>query len=92
MTLGSRIGVMRDGSLEQVDRPGAVYGRPVNTFVAQFVGSPAMNLIVPGMSPHWIGCRPSGAGRRSRWASVHTTSWSRRPMIRAPMPGESRNR
>jgi multiple sugar transport system ATP-binding protein len=51
MTLGTRIGVMRDGSLEQVDRPSVVYGRPVNTFVAQFVGSPAMNLIAPGLSP-----------------------------------------
>jgi multiple sugar transport system ATP-binding protein len=51
MTLGTRIGVMRDGALEQVDRPSVVYGRPVNTFVAQFVGSPAMNLIAPGVSP-----------------------------------------
>ena len=51
MTLGTRIGVMRDGTLEQVDRPSVVYGRPVNTFVAQFVGSPAMNLIAPRVSP-----------------------------------------
>jgi multiple sugar transport system ATP-binding protein len=51
MTLGTRIGVMRNGSLEQVDRPSVVYGRPVNTFVAQFVGSPAMNLIAPGDLP-----------------------------------------
>jgi multiple sugar transport system ATP-binding protein len=51
MTLGTRISVMRDGTLEQVDRPSVVYGRPVNTFVAQFVGSPAMNLIAPGVSP-----------------------------------------
>src|SRR5215510_12103589 len=51
MTLGTRIGVMRDGSLEQLDRPSVVYGRPVNAFVAQFVGSPAMNLIARGVSP-----------------------------------------
>ena len=35
MTLGTRIGVMRDGGLEQVDKPGVVYGRPANTFVAE---------------------------------------------------------
>jgi multiple sugar transport system ATP-binding protein len=48
MTLGTRIGVMRDGSLEQVDRPAVVYRRPANTFVAQFIGSPPMNLLAPG--------------------------------------------
>jgi len=51
MTLGTRIGVMRDGSLEQVDSPGVVYGRPANTFVAQFIGSPPMNLFAPGAIP-----------------------------------------
>jgi ABC-type sugar transport system ATPase subunit len=44
MTLGSRIAVMRDGAIEQLDAPRAVYDEPANTFVAQFVGSPAMNL------------------------------------------------
>src|SRR5262245_49966368 len=64
MTLGTRIGVMRDGRLEQVDRPGVVYGRPVNTFVAQFVGSPAMNLIAPGDLPSVgrLSPLPLGAG------------------------------
>jgi multiple sugar transport system ATP-binding protein len=64
MTLGTRIGVMRDGTLEQVDRPGVVYGRPVNTFVAQFVGSPAMNLIAPGdvaSMGRWSALRPGPA-------------------------------
>jgi ABC-type sugar transport system ATPase subunit len=44
MTLGSRIAVMRDGTIEQIDTPRAVYDEPANVFVAQFVGSPAMNL------------------------------------------------
>jgi multiple sugar transport system ATP-binding protein len=45
MTMGDRVAVMRDGKLQQVDRPQALYDRPVNLFVAGFVGSPAMNLV-----------------------------------------------
>src|SRR5262249_57139884 len=52
MTLGTRIAVMRAGALEQVDGPLTVYARPANTFVASFIGSPAMNLIEPGVSSH----------------------------------------
>ncbi len=44
MTMGDRIAVMKDGVLQQVDVPSAVYDRPVNSFVAGFIGSPAMNL------------------------------------------------
>jgi ABC-type sugar transport system ATPase subunit len=45
MTLGTRVAVMRDGSLEQVAPPTEVYSAPVNRFVAEFVGNPAMNLL-----------------------------------------------
>jgi multiple sugar transport system ATP-binding protein len=45
MTLGQRVAVMRDGRILQVDTPQALYGRPVNLFVAAFIGSPAMNLV-----------------------------------------------
>jgi multiple sugar transport system ATP-binding protein len=45
MTLGSRVAVMRDGRIQQVDSPTAIYARPVNLFVAAFIGSPAMNLV-----------------------------------------------
>jgi multiple sugar transport system ATP-binding protein len=45
MTMGDRVAVMREGRLEQVDGPQELYGRPVNLFVASFIGSPAMNLI-----------------------------------------------
>jgi multiple sugar transport system ATP-binding protein len=45
MTMGDRVAVMRDGRLQQVDRPQALYARPVNLFVAGFIGSPAMNLL-----------------------------------------------
>jgi multiple sugar transport system ATP-binding protein len=44
MTLGDRVAVMRAGVLQQVDTPRALYARPVNIFVAGFIGSPAMNF------------------------------------------------
>ena len=45
MTLGGRVAVMRDGAIEQVAPPLEVYGKPANTFVARFIGAPAMNLL-----------------------------------------------
>ena len=45
MTLAHRIAIMCDGRLQQYDTPANVYHRPANTFVAEFVGSPSMNLI-----------------------------------------------
>ncbi len=44
MTMGSRIAVMYDGMLQQLDTPQMVYDRPANRFVAGFIGSPAMNF------------------------------------------------
>jgi multiple sugar transport system ATP-binding protein len=45
MTLGDRVAIMRDGVLQQVAKPQELYDRPVNLFVAEFIGSPAMNLV-----------------------------------------------
>jgi len=45
MTLATRIAVMKDGVVQQFDTPQAIYDQPANTFVAGFMGSPAMNLI-----------------------------------------------
>jgi multiple sugar transport system ATP-binding protein len=45
MTMGDRVAVMKDGYLQQVDTPLNLYDRPVNLFVAGFIGSPQMNLI-----------------------------------------------
>src|SRR6478735_4745626 len=45
MTMGDRVAVMKDGYLQQVDTPLGLYDRPVNLFVAGFIGSPAMNLL-----------------------------------------------
>ena len=45
MTMGTRIVVMKDGLLQQVDTPTALYNKPCNMFVAGFIGSPQMNFI-----------------------------------------------
>ncbi len=45
MTMGDRVAVMKDGILQQVDTPLALYDAPKNLFVAGFIGSPAMNLM-----------------------------------------------
>jgi multiple sugar transport system ATP-binding protein len=45
MTLGDRVCVLRDGQLQQVDTPQALFEAPVNLFVAGFIGSPAMNFV-----------------------------------------------
>jgi multiple sugar transport system ATP-binding protein len=46
MTLGHRVAVLAGGKLQQCAAPRELYARPVNTFVAGFIGSPAMNLCV----------------------------------------------
>jgi multiple sugar transport system ATP-binding protein len=45
MTLADRIVVMNEGQIEQIGTPEELYARPVNTFVAGFIGSPTMNVI-----------------------------------------------
>jgi multiple sugar transport system ATP-binding protein len=44
MTLGNRVAVLKEARLQQCDTPRELYARPANTFVAGFIGSPAMNL------------------------------------------------
>jgi multiple sugar transport system ATP-binding protein len=55
MTMADRVAVMRDGVLQQLGAPRDLYDRPVNLFVAGFIGSPPINLL-PGA------LRPSGKG------------------------------
>jgi multiple sugar transport system ATP-binding protein len=50
MTLGHRVAVMHTGRLQQCAAPRMLYERPVNTFVAGFIGSPAMNLLTVPVS------------------------------------------
>jgi multiple sugar transport system ATP-binding protein len=45
ITMADRVAVMRDGRLQQLDGPAALYDDPVNLFVAGFIGSPAMNVV-----------------------------------------------
>jgi multiple sugar transport system ATP-binding protein len=66
MTLGDRVCVMRNGYLQQVDRPQVLYDAPANLFVAGFIGSPAMNLVeaeiadgIARFGPHAIPVPPS---------------------------------
>ncbi|GAB3502533.1 ABC transporter ATP-binding protein [Amycolatopsis cihanbeyliensis] len=44
MTMGHRVAVLKDGLLQQCDTPRVLYERPLNSFVAGFIGSPSMNL------------------------------------------------
>jgi len=45
MTLGQRIVVLKDGEIQQIDTPMALYEKPANIFVASFLGSPKMNML-----------------------------------------------
>jgi ABC-type sugar transport system ATPase subunit len=45
MTMGDRVVVLREGRLQQIGTPAELYERPVNTFVAGFIGSPSINLL-----------------------------------------------
>jgi multiple sugar transport system ATP-binding protein len=51
MTMGDRIAVIRKGELQQVGPPTELFSRPCNLFVAQFIGSPSMNLVES--NPRW---------------------------------------
>ena len=71
MTMGTRIAVMSAGRLQQVGTPGEVYDRPATSFVAQFIGTPPMNLlpagvlggpdVIIGIRPEHIRLTPDGA-------------------------------
>ncbi len=60
MTLGTRIAVMKDGRLQQLGTPDAIYNQPANTFVAGFMGAPSMNFInhYLGDASRLLGLRP----------------------------------
>lgn len=58
MTLASRIAIMRSGNIVQLDEPHNIYNKPLNRFVAEFIGSPSMNFIegqlTMGDAPHFL--------------------------------------
>jgi multiple sugar transport system ATP-binding protein len=72
MTMADRIAVMNDGRVEQLGAPLELYDRPANLFVAQFIGSPAMNVIAGTLRGSGAETAVDAAG--SRWpvpAQVH---------------------
>ncbi len=86
MTLGWRVAVMKDGFLQQVAPPMELYRQPANRFVAEFVGSPAMNFLpgqaveglalargdglTLGVRPHDLTIVPQGSGDADAWVDV----------------------
>src|SRR5271167_1535690 len=68
MTLATKIAVLKDGELQQVGTPAEIYNSPANLFVADFMGSPAMNLLEAAS------CAPTE--RSKSCSSARTTSRS----------------
>jgi multiple sugar transport system ATP-binding protein len=87
MTMGSRVAVLDAGRILQVDTPQRLYERPLNLFVATFIGSPAMNLFegrveVNGAGPTLVmgGVRlPIDQGPAARWPGLR--EWAGRPVV-----------
>jgi multiple sugar transport system ATP-binding protein len=84
MTMGDRIAVMNLGVLQQIGSPHALYTNPVNTFVARFIGSPAMNVLPAdtvelglGATGRLVGFRPEDVelanGKRADCAEYDAT-------------------
>ncbi len=78
MTMGDRVAVLRTGLLQQVDVPQVLYERPRNLFVAGFIGSPAMNLVMADLvradGDVWV----NFGNHRLR---LHPTTLERRPAL-----------
>jgi sn-glycerol 3-phosphate transport system ATP-binding protein len=49
MSMADRVALLRNGRIEQFDTPEMLYSRPASTFVAKFIGAPAMNILEPGV-------------------------------------------
>src|SRR5204862_92023 len=75
MTMADRIAVMNDGRIEQLGKPLELYDRPTNLFVAQFIGSPAMNIFegvarsgaVEALGVRWPANGRAADGQRVRY-------------------------
>ncbi len=79
LTLGHRVAVLNDGLLQQCDSPRMLYERPANTFVAGFIGSPAMNLceVALGSNGSVTLCREQIELPREVAAAVVEKGWSK---------------
>jgi multiple sugar transport system ATP-binding protein len=82
MTMGSRIAILRSGRLQQLGTPQEVYESPGNKFVAEFIGSPAMNLF-PAITEVWDrGVHVRGASFRLRLVGEQAEAVSKRRIER----------
>jgi len=81
MTLADRIVVLRDGVIEQVGTPLDLYDRPANQFVAQFIGSPQMNMIAARLLPEVAGAPADG------FVGLRPEDMSLRPAGEGGLPG-----
>lgn len=70
LSLADRIAVMKDGDLLQFDTPEAIYDRPVNRFVASFLGAPPMNFLDASQMPGWFGRRDITIGLRPEHIAI----------------------
>ncbi|WP_280150561.1 ABC transporter ATP-binding protein [Piscinibacter sp. XHJ-5] len=77
MTLGDRIAVMRDGVVQQFGTPDDIYSRPATRFVAEFIGSPAMNM---------LGGRRNADGLHANGIELSLTPEQRRALQAANAP------
>lgn len=94
MSMGDKIGVLRQGRLVQVGTPSDIYERPLNTFVARSVGSPPMNLIegrLAGDAAELGGFRlPVAAARAGAERAVTFGVRPENVTLQAGAPGEAR--
>ena len=82
MTMADRIVVMHGGRIEQIGTPLELYDRPANAFVAQFIGSPAMNLFAAEVKDGALvleGGKPSGVEATHGLSNGHKVLIGKRP-------------
>ena len=81
MTLATRIAVLKDGELQQVGTPYEIYNSPANLFVADFMGSPSMNLLEGK-----VGRATARAESCSSASDIRRSCFRRRAPTRASSP------
>jgi multiple sugar transport system ATP-binding protein len=89
MTMGTRIAVMKDGVLQQVDVPQLLYNCPANAFVAGFIGSPGMNFFDARLSQDNGALYVDTAGFRIQVPASKRAAWERaagKPVILGVRP------
>jgi multiple sugar transport system ATP-binding protein len=87
MTLADRVVVLRDGLIEQVGTPLELYDRPANQFVAQFIGTPQMNVLPAAQVPQFedvcgLPVAPGG------FVGLRPENVSLKPVGQGPIPGK----